>query len=205
MNESEQLFENILTKHGIGFSKIPESVIRTPDYKISFGALDTFWEVKGIEENELEEGILKSIEQAKNETYSVDSDRVENSIKSAADQFKAYKVTDKPCIVVLADQRVFAVKDLLFIRAVQNKMIGIGHYMQNGNDRDYECSREPGLLTNRKNYISAIAIMFKETEQIVFFHNQNANISLLNSLVTTLFEHHYVVIKGQYGPEWKKL
>jgi hypothetical protein len=204
-NESEKLFENILTKLGIGFSKIPESEIRTPDYKIYFGSLDTFWEVKEIERNEPEKIILKAIDQGENEIYSVHSGRGENSVKSAADQFKSYKVTDQPCIIVLTDHRDFAVKDFLFIQAVQSKMVGIGHYMQNSSGHYYECNRESGLFTYRKKYISAIAIMFKETDQIVFLHNHNANISFLNGPIKSLFEHHYVVIKSEYGLKWQKL
>lgn len=205
MNESEKLFEKILTKPGITFSKIPASEIRTPDYKVFIGSLETFWEIKEVKENESEKDIVKSVESGQVKVYSVNSDRVEASIKSAAGQFKSYKVTDRACIVALTDLRDFSVKDLFFTQVVQSKMIGSGHYMQDGNGQYFECFREAGLFTNRKNYISAIAIMFKATEDIVFLHNPNANISILSEPLMEAFEHHYFVIKGQYGLEWKKL
>ena len=205
MNYSEQLFEKILTNHRIGFRKIPESTIRTPDYEILLGSMKTFWEIKEIEENKQEKQMVQSTKSGQVEVYSVDSNRVVNSIKSASKQFKSYQVTDKPCIVVLADRRDFFVRDLLFIQTVQSKMIGVGHYMQNDSGQYFEFLREPGLLTKGKKYISAIAIMFAATEDIVFLHNPYANISLLDGPVTAIFRNHFIATKGQHGLEWRKL
>ena len=121
MTESEDLLEELLSSNNIDFQKIPESTIPTPDYKVIIDGEESYLEVKELEENPQEKSILNDIKNNCNDVYSVNSQRVLNSIKSASKQFKGYGVTNSPCIVVLYDARDFATMDFLFLQYIQDK------------------------------------------------------------------------------------
>lgn len=205
MTESEEIFESVLLKKGIIYERIPEAESRAPDYKINLGCADTYWEIKELEENLNEKEILKKIEVNEQEGYSVDSSRVANSIKTASVQFKEYCVDSYPCVVVLYDSREFFVRDFAFSGQVLIAMYGSPEYIENLNGELVEVKRNNGLLTNRKKYISAIAILFGHTKDLTFFHNRNANHSLKGNKMLSKFDKHYYFESTDRGMEWKKI
>ena len=157
MTESEILFEKLLLSKNISFQKIPESTTPTPDYKVTIGGRESYWEVKELKENPDEEGILKNIKNDCNDIYSINSKRVSNSIQSAAKQFKKYGVTNSPCVVVLHDSRDFATMDFLLLQYIKTAMLGTASFIENTDGTALEINRKDGLFTKRKKYISAIA------------------------------------------------
>lgn len=209
MTESEILFEEILNELGVNFSPIPKSRNsgkQTPDYKILLDGEDSYWEVKELEENDEENSILSKTKNDEHEIYSVDSERIKYSIIKACKQFKSYKVTHKPCIIVVYDSRDFAVMDFLFYQYVQNAMLGKGEFIQNSDGTFTEIKRTGALLTTKnKKYVSAIAIIVKNSKKMVFFHNPNANISLLNSAFGKKFKNNYKTIFTKKGLKWVKI
>ncbi len=209
MTESEILFEKILSELGVDFYPIPKSLNsgkQTPDYQILLDGEDSYWEVKELEENDEENSILSKTINDNHEIYSVDSERIKYSIIKACKQFKFYKVTHKPCIIVVYDSRDFAVMDFLFYQYVQKAMLGRGEYIQNQDGTFTECKRTGALLTTKnKKYVSAIAIIIKNSKKMVFFHNPNANISLLNSDFRNIFKNNYKAIFTIKGLEWVKI
>ena len=205
MTESETIFESILQGKGIPYDRIPETISRTPDYKINIGFTDSYWEIKELGKNPSEKEIIKNIEMNQQEAYSVDSSRVVNSVKSASDQFKKYGVASYPCVVVLYDSREFFIKDFAFAGYVQTAMYGSAEYIENSNGELVEVKRYNGLLTNRKKHISAIAILYKHTKNLFFFHNRNASHSLSENKILSKFDEHYRFESTDKGMEWKKI
>ncbi len=205
MTESELLLQKILTAKGVKHKKLPESGIRTPDFEVICGDLVSFWEVKELEENPDEKGILKNQEAGQGEIYSIDSDRIENQIKSACGQFKKYGVGDKPCVIVLCDVRGFAVKDLLLIQNIQTLMLGSAEFTQNRDGQWIEVHRHSGMFTSRKQYVSAVVVIFSATEKALVLHNPNASNSLLGSELMSVFPDQYQAIVQSNGLCWKKV
>lgn len=189
----------------ITFDRIPESSTPTPDYKVIINGEQSYWEVKELGENQAEENILKDIENGSGEIYSVNSKRVENSIKSAAKQFKGFGVTNSPCIVVICDSRSFATMDIFFSEYVKAAMFGIAEYMLESDGTMSELSRKDGLLTKRKGYISAIAIISRYSKGITFLHNPNANYPVLDKWISLLFSNHHQAKIDTQGLRWVKV
>lgn len=102
MNKSEILVDKILTDLGIEHRKLPELGEPTPDFEVRMGSLTSYWEVKEFVENPYEKEVLEG----RHEIYSINSDRIEDRVKSASVQFKGHGATDKPCVVVLCDNRI---------------------------------------------------------------------------------------------------
>ena len=205
MTESESLLEELLSSKDIEFLKIPESITPTPDFKVTIHGEESYWEVKELEENPDEKGILKDIKNGCNEIYSVNSQRVENSIKFAAKQFKGYGVTDKPCIVVLYDSRDFATMDFLFLQYIQTAILGSAEYMKKTDGTVVEVNRRDGLLTQRKKYISAIAVISRYSKDILFLHNPNTSYPVLNKWLPPIFTTHYQAVTDAQGLQWIKV
>ncbi len=191
MTKSEEIFESLLKDKGIIYERIPEASSRTPDYKINLGCIDSYWEIKELEKNSKEKEIIKNIKMDKQEAYSIDSTRIENSIKSTKGQFKEYGVLSYPCVVVLYDSREFFVKDFAFTGCVENICFGPREYAPNLNGELREVKRSNGLFTNRKKYISAISILYQHTKELTFFHNRNANHPLEENEILSKFGKHF--------------
>lgn len=202
MTESEKLLEIILKTNCIEFSKIPEREIRTPDYEVRIDDQLSYWEVKELSENDDEKDIIKTSETGKAQSYCIYSDRVENSIKSASKQFKGYRVTNCPCVIVIYDARDFATKDFLLHQKLQSVMLGVADIMQKPDGNWIEVNRKPGLLTNRMKYVSAIVLASKPSNDLWFYHNPNATISLTNSLTLSFFAKQFKAVKTNKGLEW---
>jgi hypothetical protein len=201
MNESEILVDEILTNLGIKHRKLPELGDPTPDFEVWAESLTSYWEVKEFVENPYEKEVLEG----HHEIYSINSDRIEDRVKSASVQFKGYGATDKPCVVVLCDNRDFVVKDLLLIQNIQSAMMGAAEFMKRKDGQVVEVSRRPGLFTNRKKYISAIAVAFVTTKELVVLHNPNAAHSLVASPLVSEFKHQYQARYTDVGLRWEKL
>ena len=205
MTESEVLLEKLLSTMNVDFQRIAESSTPTPDYKVTINGEESYWEVKELEENQDEKNILKDIEKDSADIYCVNSKRVSHSIKSAARQFKGYGVTNSPCIVVLCDSRNFATMDILFSEYIKVAMLGSAEYIHKTDGTISEISRKDGLLTRRKEYISAIAIISKYSNDIRFFHNPNASYPVLDKLLSQMFLTHYKAVIDAQGLKWIKV
>lgn len=203
MTESELLLQKILTEKGVKHQKLPESATRTPDFQVSCGDMVSLWEVKELEENPDEREILKQYETGEGEVYSIDSDRIENQIKSACGQFKKYGVDDKPCVIVLCDMRDFAVKDLLLVQNIQALMLGSTEFAQNRDGQWVEVNRHSGMFTSRKEYVSAVVVIFSATEKALVLHNPNASNSLLGSELMSVFPDQYQAVVRSEGLCWE--
>jgi hypothetical protein len=81
-------------------------------------------------------------------------------------------------------------------------MLGTAEYMQQKDGSLVEIKRNHGLLTNRKRYISAVAVMHKKTRKMVFYHNPNANIPLVSSDLLKKFEHQFQAVFKEKRLEW---
>ena len=204
MTVSEILFESILSSLKIDFEKIPESNKKRPDYKVGKETI-SYWEIKEITKNPDEKKIITSISHGEQEVYSVNSKRVENSIKDASVQLKSYGDIKFPRVVVLHDARDFFVKDLLFDGYVKSAMLGVGHYKENVDGELVEIYRKKGLFSDRKRYISTVAIMYAENNEIVFFHNPHSNNPLIVSQILDKFPHHYRAVTESRGLSWVKV
>ncbi|MEW8293442.1 MAG: hypothetical protein AB2712_05225 [Candidatus Thiodiazotropha sp.] len=205
MTESESLFEDVLNVRGIIYRKIPEDVIRTPDYEVILDVGKTYWEVKELEENRLEKSILTDIISGKCNGYSgVDSNRVVNSIKEACDQFKKYGVQDNPCVIVLYDSRDFFVQDFLFTSSIKSALFGPSTYVENSIGELVELSRKYGLLTNRKRYVSAVGVLYSGSGDLSIYHNPyTSNPLTYNSL--SAFHNQFIAIESKNGLVWEKI
>lgn len=206
MTESEALLEEIFNSKKISFTKIPETnEHKTPDYFVNHQSETSYWEVKELEENPHEKKILHDISNDDNDVYQINSKRISSSIKSASKQFKGYGVEDKPCIIVLYDSRDFAVMDFLFMQHIQTAMLGSAEYMTQRDGSIREVRRYKGLLTENKQYISAVAVIAKGGRNMVILHNPNANIPIFGSGVSNLFDSHYQAVEDSIGLKWVKV
>jgi len=204
MTVSERLFESILSGLKIDFKKIPECSEKRPDYKVGKEII-SYWEIKELTENPDEKQIVNSISAGEQEVYSVNSKRVENSIKEASVQLKSYGDIKFPRVVVLHDARDFVVKDLHFDGFVKSAMLGSGHYQENADGELLEIYRNKGLFSDRRDYISAVAIMYAESNEIVFFHNPYSQNPLIDCEILEKFPHHYRAITESGGLNWVKV
>jgi len=205
MTQSELLFESILTNNDIAYKKIPEKSSRTPDYQVYLNNDVTYWEIKELTKNPEEQHIQALIDQDKHDIYTINSLRVTNCIKSACGQFKEFGATNHPCVIVLYDAREFSVKDFTLYQYIQSAMLGIPEYRINNDGKKVEINRSHGLLTNRKRYISAIAIMTDNKHGLHFFHNPNAEESLKRNPILLQFKNHFFAFKESTGIVWRKL
>ena len=134
--------------------------------------------------------------------YSVNSSRVKNRIKEACNQFKSYGATNKACVVALYDARCFAVKDVLFPQFIICAMFGDAEYWMPNDGPIREIKRTGRLLQkNKKNYISAVAVLNEIDNDIIFLHNPFANISLLN--LKTPFTKHLKFVFTEDGLKYE--
>ncbi len=202
--KSEQLFEEILERKKISFIRIEEKINKTPDYKIVLDNMDTYWEIKELNNTDFQREIIKKIEA--NEVLSIDinSNGLENQIRKAKRQFKGYEVDTHPCVIVIADYRDFFFKDFSIISTLKSLMIGRAHYEISSNDSLVQISRDLRLFTYRGGYISAVAFILQEQKELIFLHNPNARISLLKSPLTSLFNNHEYVNRTEQGDCWLK-
>ena len=205
MTESERLIEEILSNRAIPHTKIPESTIRTPDYEVVIGDTKSYWEIKELTENPSETQIVDDVESGTVETYSIDSNRVSESIKSASGQLRKYGNAGNICVVALFDARDFFTKDLLFEMYIKSSMLGTAEYMQTRDGIFKEVKRNNGLLTNRMRYISAIAVLYKETKELAFYHNPNAVNKIEHEDFFKMFTNHFYAFQTDTGLEWKKV
>lgn len=81
-------------------------------------------------------------------------------------------------------------------------MIGVADIMQKPDGNWIEVNRKPGLLTNRMKYVSAIVLASKPSNDLWFYHNPNATISLTNSLTLSFFAKQFKAVKTNKGLEW---
>ncbi|MCH7312383.1 hypothetical protein [Acinetobacter sp. ANC 4805] len=202
--KSEQLFEEILERKKISFIRIEEKINKTPDYKIVLDNMDTYWEIKELNNTDFQRETIKKIEA--NEVLSIDinSNGLENQIRKAKRQFKGYEVDTHSCVIVIADYRNFFFKDFSIISTLKSLMIGRAHYAISSNDSLVQISRDLGLFTYRGEYISAVAFILQEQKELMFLHNPNARISLLKSPLTSLFSNHEYVNRTEQGDYWSK-
>ncbi len=204
--QSEIICSNILKSKGVPHTKIPRSKVekvQTPDFAVDLCGIDSVWEVKELTENPDENKILKTLESENPPLYSVNSSRVKNRIKEACNQFKSYGSTDKACVVALYDARCFAVRDVLFPQFIISAMFGNAEYWKPKDGPSREIKRTGKLLQkNKKNYISAIAVLNEKSNDIIFLHNPFANISLLN--LQTPFTKHlkFIFTENGLSYEW---
>jgi|GEM_PF-3125454 len=204
MNESEEALESLLTSSKIIYQKIPEEGLPTPDYEVVIGNKKTFWEVKELKENAHEKKILSKIESDELGIYSVDSKRIENSIKKACSQFKGYQVINSPCVVILYDSRNFAVMDFLFTNQLMAVLFGTSVFMENTSGELFEAKRNNGLLTNRRKYISVVGIINYGKVGISFYHNPYTDHPITPNFLSTLGEQ-FKSIETPQGLGWKKV
>jgi hypothetical protein len=121
-------------------------------------------------------------------------------------QFESYKVTNCPCVIVIYDARSFFTYDYLFESKVASQIIGNGHYIENKHGKLHEIYRTKGFLQRReKDYISGLAIIRRYDNELVFYHNPCANISLRGSYLLKSMKRQYVVSKMESGTEWISL
>ncbi|WP_160106178.1 hypothetical protein [Pseudomonas izuensis] len=204
MTESEILFEAILSNRAIPHTKIVESADRTPDYEVIIGGKKSYWEIKQLDENPSEKTILKKVESKAVEIYSIGSIRVSECIKSASGQLRDYGNKGNICIVVLFDARDFCTKDLLFETYIKSAMLGTAEYMQTQDGTLKEIKRHNGLLTNRMKYISAVAVMYKATKELVFYHNPNTTNKIKHEDHFKTFTNHFHAVRTDTGLEWQR-
>lgn len=205
ITESERLIEEILSERAVLHNKIPESTTRTPDYEVVLGGTKSYWEIKELTENPTEKQIADNIDFETFEVYSIDSKRISESIKSASGQLRTHGHAGNICIVVLFDARNFSTKDFLFEMHLRSSMLGSADYMQMQDGKFMEIKRNNGLLTDRMIYISAIAVMYKEAKELVFYHNPNAENKIEHEDFFKKFTNHFYAIQTASGLEWVKI
>jgi hypothetical protein len=205
MTESERLIEEIFSNRAIPHTKIAESTIRTPDYEVVIGDTKSYWEIKELTENPSEKQILGNVESGVVKLYSIDSERVSECIKSASGQLRGYGNAGNICVVALFDARDFFTKDLLFEMYIRNSMLGTAEYLQTRDGIFKEVKRNNGLLTNRMRYISAVAVMYKATKELAFYHNPNAVNKIEHEDFFKMFTNHFYAVQTDKGLEWKKM
>ncbi len=205
ITKSEILFVEILDSLDIYCEKIPETnKSKTSDFKV--GKKNTsYWELKGLNENDNEKSIIKNVENGVLKSYSIDSKRVVNSIKNSKGQLKKYSNLGNPCILVLSDDRDFITKDLFFTDKIKSLLLGNRHYQENEKGELVEIYKELSMFTNRKKYISAIAIMYHDSKEIIIYHNPYTDISLVGSSILEKFPNQYKVEKNEIGHYWEKV
>ncbi len=204
MTESEKAFEKILELSEINFSKIPEGESLTPDYEVIIESGLTYWEIKELEENEHEKEILSKVENNEGSVYSVNSRRIEGSIKKACAQFKGYCVTGFPCVVILYDSRDFLVMDLAFTAHLKTAMLGSSEYIEDASGELVEVKRNNGLLTNRKRYVSAVGVINYSGNSISIFHNPYATQPIAPHLLSAIGAQ-YMSVETTQGLSWREI
>lgn len=204
MTKSETTFSNLMEHFGIRAEKIPEGNEKSPDFELVIEGQSQYWEIKELEENPEELKIMSDINNDSNDIYSVNSKRVERIISDAAKQFTGYGVTEYPCVVALMDNRDFAVKDFFLPQWVRTSMLGRAEILLT-DEVSKELSREPGLLTNRKKYISAVVLFNTRNTNIWCFHNPNTENSIMESSLTGIFKRQEVAVQKENGLYWETI
>lgn len=205
MTTSERILTSLLEQVNVNFKKIPESDIKTPDFELKFTDHTSYWEVKELIENPAEKQILSQIKDNSLQIYKINSERVWSSIKTAAKQLKNYGESTASRVIVLCDNRDFATMDFMFIQRIQEAILGSAEYFVHGDGTFEEIKRHDGLFTNRMQYISAVAVLAINTGKIQFFHNPNAQISLIETNLMKCFDKHYVFVKKEKYNNWERL
>ncbi|MDQ8037987.1 MAG: hypothetical protein REI12_11240 [Pedobacter sp.] len=204
LTASEKLLINILEKHGITPYRIPPSQNKgeeSPDFEISIGSTSTIWEVKEITENSFE----KSIEgEEYEESYSIESrKRLNKRVDKAVKQLSSFKAENKPCIIAIMDNRSFFTKDLILHDEIMLILAGRGHFSTDRDGQRHEIHRDKSRISGY-GFIRAIALIYKETEEVVIFHNPNATFPLTSPSFSAIFKNNYRLEKTERSLVWIK-
>ncbi|MGH8493928.1 MAG: hypothetical protein ACRERR_12625 [Moraxellaceae bacterium] len=204
MTHSEKTLVKIFKNRGLSPIKIPESEFnneKRPDFEVLIGELITIWEVKEITENPSEKEI--ELGNLPDQTYSVESSkRIEKHIDKARKQFISYSANDKPCIIAIMDKRGFFTKDLLLPDEIMLTLAGRGHFMEGSSGQLLEIHRDKSRISEY-GFISAIAILYQEKEEIVFIHNPHAKFPLNTSDFSLIFKKNYRPRLTDKGLQWE--
>ncbi|WP_020414613.1 hypothetical protein [Microbulbifer variabilis] len=210
MNNSEALLSELFSSLNISHEKIKESSAnggKSPDFKVFWGGELSYWEVKGLDDNDDEKEIIKNIRADANaQMYQVNSERVGKNINKATKQFKEYGVTNYPCIVVIFDNRDWSVMDFMLPNYIKTAIAGKAEYRYLKDGTYQESRRLYGKLSpEKKRFISAVALLSPSGKKITFYHNPYTNNSLIDSKLMKLFNSHYQAIPTEQGLTWTEV
>lgn len=212
MTKSEEKFEKIMKSKGLSYEKIKETELKTPDYLVQIDSLKILFEIKELSNNPEQKKNLKNIynngaflsEQGDFQTIDIHSKSIEQAIKTASTQLRDYSDEAQISLIVIADNRDFFFKDLNLVSQIKSSIIGSGHFQQDETGQVIELCRELGMFSKRKTYISVVVIMNMDSEDLLFLHNENAEISALIEPLVSLFPHHEYVVNTSIGKSWHR-
>lgn len=101
MTQSERYFEQFCEQRHIRCRRVPEGVVKTPDYEITVDDIAIAVEVKQIEPNAKDREIIAQLAQGKAASQWVNMSRARQSIIDAVKQLRAHVQARQPGLVVL--------------------------------------------------------------------------------------------------------
>jgi len=219
MTTSEDLFERFCKENNIGYSKIEESTIKTPDYEIEIDGLTVITEIKQIDPNKEEKELIRKLENGEMVTTGgTPGDRVRSKIKSASPQLSKLAKGKYPSIVVLFNNIPFALGNPTEAYNIRVGMYGLesivlsvpNNYEAPPTVKDRKFGPKRKLTEEHNTTISAVAVLSKNQEgelRLEVYHNQFAAIPLPHGLLSTRNVSEYVLSENQTGvfQEWKSI
>lgn len=216
--KSELLFEELLEKRGFEFEKGEDFFKegeKCPDYYVVTKYGDIICEVKEFNEPEIHKMMMK--EKVRTFSYKQILNPIKNKINNASKQLKPYEKYKIPLIVILSNPYNFFVdlSDEKILSAMFGE-IGISIPLNNGKEDNWFFGRN-GILTNQKEYISAVCVLeyfpieSNELKEIILrvkdrYKNEELNFNLAYKLASEyLKEVEALKKKGWIIKEEKEL
>ena len=216
--KSELLFEELLQKRGFEFQKGEDFFKvgkKCPDYYVATEYGDIICEVKEFKEPEIHKIMMKE----KVRTFSDKQilNPIKNKIKDASKQLKPYKKYKIPLVVILSNPNNYFVdlSDEEILSAMFGE-IGIAIPLNNGKEDNWYFGRN-GILTNQKEYISAVCVLeyfpieSKELKEIILrvkdkYRYEELSFGLTSKLASEYLEEvESLKKKGQIIKEEKEV
>lgn len=174
---SEELFESYCSERCYGLKAISTaSGVRTPDYRLITVGCEIICEVKQLEPNEADKGVLEQLRGTSTASYSLaPGKRAKAAIRASKEQLKRSRVEGKPSMLVVYDTTCLGHLDR---QLIESAMFGLGIYgvqmESKGPVRVLAKHRE--FSANQRNYISAIAVLERRQSRprIIVYHNPYA-------------------------------
>lgn len=198
--KSELLFEELLQKRGFEFEKGEDffkAGEKCPDYYVATKYGDIICEVKEFNEPEIHKMMMKE----KVRTFSDKQilNPIKNKINDASKQLKPYEEYKIPLIVILSNPNNYFVdlSDEEILSAMFGE-IGISIPLNDGKEDNWFFGRN-GILTNQKEYISAVCVLeyfpieSNELKEIILrvkdrYKNEELNFDLASKLASEYLE-----------------
>jgi hypothetical protein len=215
-NKSETLFETLCSAQGLGYSKIKEGTIKTPDYFVEIDGTVFVAEVKQIDPNDEQKKLLAEFK--KNKFISVSTtpgEKVRSKIKSSTAQISKLAKGKMPGMLVLYNNLSLVLGDPIEPYNIRVGMFGFDTIVLT-KPRDFSAPRiidkkfgpKRKITKEHNTSISALAVINeKEPIWLDIYHNPYAAIPFTHGIFQKRGNREYELAEKQplKFQEWEEI